>query len=105
MTSECQKAISNEAVSPALKALQEAAEGLLFLSETDAPLESFFWPAQETPPLTPDQLAKLAGAPAKALIKTVKLETFFRPTTTEQEWHNEEEKDEVSRFKDLVKTI
>lgn len=90
---------------PAVATLQKAAAGLLFPSETDAPLEPFFWPAEKAPALTPDQVAQLASAPAEAAIKTVKLDTFFRPATTEEGWHNKEEKAQVQRFQELVNTI
>jgi hypothetical protein len=33
------------------------------------------------------------------------LETFFRPATKGEEWHNEEEKAQAARFQALVKTL
>ena len=89
----------------ALQNLRQASEGLLFLSETDAPFEAFFWADEKTAELTPEAVASLAGAPADASVKSVKLEAFFRPAVKEEEWHNEEEKVEVERFKALLKTI
>ena len=44
---------------PILKELQEAVKGLLFPSETDAPLEAFVWPGGTGPP---DEAAIRASA-------------------------------------------
>ncbi len=44
---------------PTLKALQAAAKGLLFPSETDAPIEAFAWPGGDGPPT---EAALRAGA-------------------------------------------
>ena len=38
-------------------------------------------------------------------VKTLKLESFFRPATTEETWHNAEEKARVQQFQALVKAI
>jgi hypothetical protein len=125
---------------PALAQLEQAAQGLLFPSETDAPLDPFFWPNaspgagspagdslgreisdsaapsglasdSEAPDaltpnaLTPDSLAQWADIKPGEPIKTVKLDTFFRAATQQEEWHNDEEKAQVEKFKDLVKVI
>lgn len=97
--------MSDIAPPPVIDTLQKATEGLLFVSETDAPLQPFFWPDVGTTSPTPELVAHAANLPAAASIKSVRLDTFFRPATTEEEWHNEEEKAQVQRFKDLVKTL
>jgi hypothetical protein len=97
--------MSDSIAPPAIEPLKQAAEGLLFASETDAPLEAFFWPHEDKSKLTPETLITLAGVAPDTPIKSVKLETFFRPATKEEEWHNEEEKAQVARFKELVKTL
>jgi hypothetical protein len=88
-----------------LTTLREARAGLLFPSETDAPLEPFFWPAPNPAPLTAQALPPFAGVAADAPIKVVKLAAFFRPATYEEEWMNAEERVEVQRFQELVKTL
>lgn len=88
-----------------LQVLQAAAEGLLCPSETDAPLTAFFWPDTEMSPLTPEHFRELASLSAEAPVKTVTLTSFFRPTTKEEDWHNEEEQAEVKRFQALVATL
>lgn len=88
-----------------IKPLQQASEGLLFLSETDAPLVPFFWPDSSDEKLTTARFEQLAKSPKDAPIKTVKLDSFFRNATKSENWHNDEEKAQVERFKQLVKTI
>jgi hypothetical protein len=99
---------SEQIPSKAVEELQRAAGGLMFPSETDAALEPFFWPVQDSKNMsafTSDQLVSMASIPADAPIKMVKLDTFFRPVLKEEDWHNDEEKAEVKRFQELVKTI
>lgn len=89
---------------PVLEALQNAAHGLLFPSETDAPIEPFFWP--EPAPVTPsaELVASHAEIEANA-VKTQSLVTFFKPTLAEEEWHNAQEKAEVKRFQALLDVV
>lgn len=97
--------MSEQNQSPTERSLQQAADGLLFPSETDSPLAVFFWPAEEADELSPERIAKFVGVPADVPIKSVKLETFFRPATKEESWHNDAEQEQAKRFQALVKTI
>lgn len=90
---------------PALSVLKEAAQGLLFPSETDAPLLPFFWPDADTSPLTSDRVRALGGVAEGAPLKSVSLAAFFRPATKAEEWHDAEEAGEVERFKGLVAVL
>ncbi len=97
--------MSDSIAHPVIETLKQAADGLLFPSETDAPLVPFFWPREDSSKLTPETLASLAGVAADTPIKSTKLATFFRPATKAEEWHNEEESAQVARFQELVKTL
>ncbi len=66
---------------PILPALRKAAKGLLFVSETDAPLEPFAWPDEGS--LTEDRLRELAGAEPGAAVEQTELEGFFRTVPAE----------------------
>ncbi len=85
------------------QALQKASQGLLFPSETDAPFEAFEWEGQEGKPDKGRvlELAGLAGTP----VRVKGLDAFFRDVTAEQDWHDDEEKAEVRRFRQLVLTL
>lgn len=68
---------------PVLTELQAAAKGLLFPSETDAPLEAFAWPATGTGP--PDEAALRAAAKVdkKIAIERVTLPELARTIPSE----------------------
>ena len=64
------------AKSPAIpKALKDATRGLLFPSETDAPVEAFAWPAG---PIDATAVRTAAGIDAKAAVQEQSLGDFFR---------------------------
>jgi hypothetical protein len=89
---------------PVVEALTSASKGLLFPSETDAPFEAFVWPGQEGKPDKVRVLA-VAGLPADTPVKVKSLATFFADVTEEQDWHDDEEKAEVQKFRQLVQAL
>ena len=60
-----------------LRELAQAAEGLLYLSESDYPFETLC--LEGSGELTPDRLRSLAGASTDAPVEVRSLEDFFRP--------------------------
>lgn len=88
----------------ALEALRQVAQGLLFPSETDAPIEPFFWPDEAPKTPSVEVVAKRLKESPSA-IKTQSLATFFKPTLAEEEWHNAQEKAEVKRFQALLDVV
>ena len=89
---------------PVVAELEAAAQNLLFISETDAPLTPFFWPSAEKT-LTPELLAQLAKLPADVALSTQTLAEFFEPATTEEDWMNDDERAEARRFQELAKVL
>jgi hypothetical protein len=87
-----------------LEILKQATEGLLFPSETDAPLTPFVW-TDVSGEATPENVLAQADKPAETPIDTTTLSAFFKPTTTEEDWHNDEEKEDVRRFRELVTAL
>jgi hypothetical protein len=61
---------------PVLDTLQKAAQGLVFISETDAELEPFIW--NESSDLDEDKVKKLAGSDTDAPVEKTTLDGFFR---------------------------
>ena len=57
--------------------LKEASEGLLFISESDAPFEVVRWKGDGK--LTPAQLLQLTGHPPNAPVQVVSVDEFFAP--------------------------
>ncbi|MEG3939839.1 nuclease A inhibitor family protein [Microcoleus sp. S36b_A3] len=83
--------------------LSSATQGLLFLSETDAPFEVIHWPAQGE--LTPPKLLQLTGHPPDAPVEQRTVDDFFAIATAEETWHDEEERETVQRFQNLVSVL
>jgi len=87
-----------------LSGLAEAAEGLLFMSEADHPLEPF---RLETPEGEPSRqrLRELAGAPAGARVEVTTPEQFFAVAAGEQAWKGEAELSTARRFQRLLRVL
>lgn len=60
---------------PVLDALKKASKGLLFPSESDAPLEPFAWKGGEA--LTAQRVLKLSGAAAGTEVEQTTLDDLF----------------------------
>ena len=87
--------------SPIENTLSQAAQGLVFTSETDAPLVPFFWPGEFEAP-TAEIVARQANLPSDSAIEQRTVREFFEPVATEQDWQNEEERAMARRFQALV---
>ncbi|MEP6490687.1 nuclease A inhibitor family protein [Microcoleus vaginatus GB2-A3] len=83
--------------------LQQASEGLLFGSETDAPFEVIHWQTQEQ--LTPAKLLQLTEHPPDAPVELRTVDEFLAIATQEEDWHDEEERETVKRFQNLVSVL
>jgi hypothetical protein len=90
--------------SPILATLSEATAGLLFQSESDFPLEPFVWERSDAE-ITPEAVKDQAGLPHDAPVKSPSLGSFFKPMTRHEDWHNDEEKATVDRFRELVQIL
>jgi hypothetical protein len=87
-----------------LSGLQKASEGLLLPSETDAPFEAFEWPGEQGKP-DKTRVVELAGGATGTPVKVKSLDAFFKDATAEQDWHDEQEQEQVQRFQQLVRTL
>jgi hypothetical protein len=87
-----------------LAGLGKSAEGLLFMSETDHPLEPF---RLEGAGAEPDEarLRTLAGAAGGARVEVVTPEKFFAAATAEQSWKGEAELATARRFQKLLRVL
>ena len=66
---------------PVLDALRAASKGLVYTSETDAPLEPFIWKGAD--PLTDDKVRELAGADDDETVEQTTLDKFFHTVPSE----------------------
>jgi hypothetical protein len=83
--------------------LKQASKGLFFLSETDAPFEVIDWQTQGE--LTPAKLLQLTNHPPDAPLEILAVDDFFAITTQEMDWHDQDERETVKRFQNLVSVL
>jgi hypothetical protein len=61
------------------------------------------WPTQGE--LTPVKLLQLTNHPPDAPVKLVSVDDFFAIATQQEDWHDEEEREIVQRFQNLVSIL
>jgi hypothetical protein len=88
---------------PALTRLQKCVEGIVFVSEKDAPFEAFGW--ERKGKLTPAAIRELGGHKTNSRVKTIPFEEFFEPLTKDEDWFGDEEKANAARYRELVKAL
>ena len=82
--------------------LTELADGLLFPSESDYPLEPFVWEAST---LSPETILTRSQKPADTAIEAITLEDFFAPVVTDEDWFEDEDRQVAQKFRDLQTAI
>jgi hypothetical protein len=85
-------------------ALQQAADGLTYPSETDAPWATFAWPTAQGEP-TAAAVLKLGRQRSKAPVAEQSVDEFFAPLVQEQAWYGEEEKADAARYRALLDAV
>lgn len=91
--------------SDTLSALTQAADGLSYTSESDAPWSAFAWPAAVGDP-TPNGVRKQGRHNARVPIREQPVEEFFAPLVKDQDWYGDEEKATAAKYRalwDMVK--
>ncbi|MEH2149319.1 nuclease A inhibitor family protein [Nostoc sp.] len=84
--------------------LKQSSADLLMMSESDYPFEVFLWTAQAND-LTTQKLLQLTDHPQDSSVEEVALDYLFRNCASEQEWHDEQQKQNVKKFQTLVQTL
>jgi hypothetical protein len=85
-----------------LEELREATRGLIFMSESDYPLEVFVSGGAEP---TRESLRVLAGADESAPVETRGAREFFRAAASEPDWKGEDELAVARRFQALLRLL
>lgn len=83
-----------------LQELQQASEGLLFMSENDYPLTAFVW-EKAADGFNPDLLLARAGHPAGTLVETRTVDNFFRNAIRDDLYGEEA----AARFRQVVELL
>src|SRR5947207_11383433 len=87
-----------------ITALRDATEGLLYMSESDESFEIIDWRGGDRC-LDEPNMVELSGHQPGTPIETVPLDTFFANLITDRDWHGEQEKADVQRYRNLLKVI
>ena len=95
----------NNTNSELLARLKKASDGLLFMSESDHPFEAFSWQPKQKDALTPEKLIQSTGHSLDTPVEVVDIDGFFRNATTQQDWHDPEEKERVKKYQALVEAL
>ena len=80
----------------------QASQGLLMPSESEYPFEVFVWKDVE---LTPQKILELTNYPPATFIEQVELDYFFRNVAIEKDWHDEIQRENVTKFQNLVQVV
>ncbi len=83
--------------------IAKAADGLLFSSEADYPLEPFEW--TDPAPFSPDTLYKLTKLPAATPVTQVEPKDFFAPMLYLPDDPTPEARERVKRYRSLLRAL
>src|SRR5215210_5496759 len=82
------------------KELEQAIAGLLFMSESDYPFQTFLW--KDNVDVTEGYLREQAGKGVDAPVKAQSVDAFFRAAVSEPDWKGAEEIAVAKRYQALV---
>ncbi len=83
--------------------LEQATDGLLFMSESDYPFETLRWEGLSE--ITPQHLRETAGVDAETQITSQTVEDFFRVAMAEQSWKGAQELAAAKKYQALVRLL
>jgi hypothetical protein len=89
---------------PTVAALRNAARGLLYPSETDAPFKTFLWEGAGGD-ISAREVLRLGKQPPDAPVEESSLDDTFGELIDELEGQGEEEKEEAARYRNLLKVL
>jgi hypothetical protein len=86
------------------QALQQAAEGLTYESETDAPWKAFAWPGAQGEP-TGEGVRQRGRHKPDAPVAEQSVDEFFAPLVGEKDWYGEEERATAAKYRALLDAL
>lgn len=96
---------SHQTSSEIRQLLAQAVEGLLWLSESESPLELHEWTIPADQVLAPDVILQCSGDSGDRPIQQISLESLFQPMMQMQDWQSQAEQDIVARFQSLYQLL
>jgi hypothetical protein len=85
-------------------ALEQAAAGLTYPSETDAPWTAFAWPDAAGPP-TGEGVRRRGRHKPDAPVEERSVDELFAPLVQEQGWYGDEEKADAAKNRSLLAAV
>lgn len=85
--------------------LARATDGLVYQSETDAPVEPFTPTGFDGADITPETLLRVLGRDPATPVEAVPFDEFFADLTAEQDWYGDEERATTRRYRRLVRLL
>jgi hypothetical protein len=83
--------------------IREACRGMVYISETDAPIEFFEGGAVKK--MTEKTVREQAGHPSNSRVEESDFDRFFTRLTRVEDWHPSERKADAKRFAKLKKIL
>ncbi len=84
--------------------IENACDGLVYISETDAPVTPFLGDVVEGE-VRSDTILRQTGNQENEKVRETSFEKFFGRLTADREWHGEREQTRAMKFLDLQKLI
>jgi hypothetical protein len=88
----------------AVAALKEASKGLSYESESDAPFTTFTWKGAGDR-LSKEEVLRRAHKRPKTPVEEQSVADFFKDLTAPQDWHGDEEKAAVQKYRRLQDAV
>jgi hypothetical protein len=88
-----------------LKQLRDAAQGLLYPSETDAVLEPFAWQNIKDDFFSIEKLLLVTRHKKDTPVEGLELDDFFAPVSRTEEWMDDSERETAQRFQNMKETL
>lgn len=87
--------------------LNDVAQGLLMMSESDRPIKAFTWGPNKTGDAgnAHDALLAVVPVPDPAQVTSLSVDDFFAPMTAPKDWWGDEEKETGAKFAALVEAL
>lgn len=85
------------------KRIEQACEGLIYISETDAPVTAFA--GDQTPDITSETILRQTGRDANEHIEEAPFHEVFGRLTAHKDWHGEREIERAKKFLELKKLL
>lgn len=85
--------------------LKQAVDNLLWLSESDYPIDILEWTVSEEQPFTVETLLQATHHSSDCPVQQLTLESLFQPLMQEQDWFGPEEHQMAQRFQALYQLL